>query len=484
MTNKNSLSQIKLGFAPTRRNIFSATAAIEFANKTREKLDKLGVNYVDIKDINDDGLLYDDEGLEKITEKFKEAKIDGLFIANENFGTEYEVARLAAKLNVPVLLWGPRDEAPAPDGSRRRDTQCGLFAIGKVLRHFNVPFTYIRNSDIDDPSFSRGVIDFTKVCNVVKTFKHTRILQIGTRPFDFWSVIVNEGELLEKFGIQLSPIPLGELTSYMYKLIDEKDPRIEETKDVYRKWADIKIKDEDFTKVAALKLAMQDKMREYGCNAGTIQCWTELQREIGILPYASEALLQTEGMPVTCETDINGAISEILAESATLGNERALFADVNCRHPENENGELLQHLGTFAFQTAKNRPVLPPSHFVFDYPGSAAFEVKDGTYTLVRFDGDHGKYSMLIGNAKTCDGPYEQGTYAWFEFKDLNRFEAKYVYGPYIHHMAGVRADVVPILAEACKYINVKSDYYDPIKDKVAAYWYGDLDTILDDDQK
>lgn len=65
MTNKNSLKQIKLGFAPTRRNIFSAEAAIEFANKTREKLDELGVNYIDIKDVNDDGLLYDDEGLEK-----------------------------------------------------------------------------------------------------------------------------------------------------------------------------------------------------------------------------------------------------------------------------------------------------------------------------------------------------------------------------------------------------------------------------------
>ncbi len=240
MTNYDSLKQIKIGFAPTRRNIFSATAAIEFANKTREKLDELGVNYVDIKEVNDDGLLYDDDGLEKITEKFKKAKIDGLFIANENFGTEYEVARLAAKLNVPVLLWGPKDEAPAPDGSRRRDTQCGLFAIGKVLRHFNVPFTYIKNSDIDDPAFSRGMIDFIKVCNVVKTFKNTRILQIGTRPFDFWSVIVNEGELLEKFGIQLSPIPLGELTSYMYELIDKKDSRIEETKETYRNWADIK----------------------------------------------------------------------------------------------------------------------------------------------------------------------------------------------------------------------------------------------------
>ena len=87
---------------------FLLDAAIEFANKTRAKLDELGVNYVDIKDVNDDGLLYDDAGLAKITKKFKEENIDGLFIANENFGTEYEVARLAAKLNVPVLLWGPR----------------------------------------------------------------------------------------------------------------------------------------------------------------------------------------------------------------------------------------------------------------------------------------------------------------------------------------------------------------------------------------
>jgi len=484
MVNKESLQKIKIGFVPTRRNIFSADAAIEFANYTRDKLDELGINYVDIQDVNDDGLLYDDEGLEKIYKKFVAEGIDGLFIANENFGTEYEVARLAAKFNVPVLLWGPKDEAPASDGSRQRDTQCGLFAIGKVLRHFNVPFTYIRNSDISDPSFSRGVIDFIKVCNVVKTFRNTRILQIGPRPFDFWSVIVNEGELLEKFGIQLSPIPLGELTSYMKDLIENKDPRIEETKQVYREWCDVQITDEAFTKVAALKLAMGDKMDQYGCNAGTIQCWTELQDEIGILPYASEALLQTEGRPVTCEVDINGAISELLAESATLGEEKALFADVNCRHPENENGELLQHLGTFAFQTAKDRPVLPPSHFVFDYPGSAAFGIKDGTYTLVRFDGDHGDYSMLVGNAKTCEGPYEQGTYAWFEFKDLNRFEAKYVYGPYIHHMAGVWADVVPILAEAGKYLGVKADYFDPIADKVDAYWYGDLDSILEEDQK
>ncbi|MGN9067565.1 L-fucose/L-arabinose isomerase family protein [Ligilactobacillus agilis] len=479
MVKKETLKQVKLGFAPTRRNIFSADAAIEFANYTREKLDNMGINYVDIRDINDDGLLYDDAGLEKIVAKFKAEKIDGLFLANENFGTEYECARLAKRLDVPVLLWGPRDEAPAKDGSRLRDTQCGLFAIGKVLRRFKVPFTYVKNCDLDDPAFEQGVINFVKVCNVVKTFRNTRILQVGPRPFDFWTTMVNEGELLERFNIQLSPIPLGELVALIRKLIVNKDPRLIEVQNHLRKIADIQISDRDLEMVAALRTALKDKMIEYGCNGGAIQCWTELQDQIGILPYASESLLQDEGTPVTCETDIHGVISELLVEAATLGENRAIFADVNCRHPENENGELLQHLGVFPFSTAQNKPILPTSHFVFNYPGSVGLKAQDGNYTLCRFDGDNGEYSMLLGNAKTCEGPYEQGTYVWLEFENLNRFETKLVYGPYIHHIAAVRNDVVPVLAEACKYLDIKPDYYDPIEEDVAAYLRGDISSIV-----
>jgi L-fucose isomerase-like protein len=471
--------QIKIGFAPTRRNIFSADAAIEFADLTRDKLDAMNVDYVDIKDVNDDGLLYDDAGMNKITAKFKAADIDGLFLANENFGTEYECARLAKQFNVPVLLWGPKDEAPAADGSRLRDTQCGLFAIGKVLRRFQIPFTYLVNVDIDDPEFERGVRDFIKVCNVVKTFKNTRILQVGPRPFDFWSTMVNEGELLEKFNISLSPIPLTELVQEIHKIQNEKSPAIDHAVAKLQAVADIEITDKDLNMVAALKVALTNKMKEYGCNAGAIQCWTALQDEIGILPYASESLLQDEGTPVTCETDIHGVISELLVEAATMGEERAVFADVNCRHPENPNGELLQHLGVFPFSTAKNKPKLPKSHFVFDYPGSVGFEAKDGNYTLCRFDGDNGKYSLLMGNAKSTPGPYEQGTYLWLEFANLNRFETKLVYGPYIHHIAAVRSDVVPVLYEACKYLNVTPDFYDPIEDDIQAYLRGDIDSII-----
>ena len=109
--------------------------------------------------------------MEKIAEKFEKEGVDGLMLAHCNFGTEYVCARLAKRLGLPVLLWGPLDERPEPNGERLRDTQCGLFATGKVLRRFRVPFTYLTNCRLSDPVFERGVRDFLAVCNVVKTFK-------------------------------------------------------------------------------------------------------------------------------------------------------------------------------------------------------------------------------------------------------------------------------------------------------------------------
>ena len=46
--------------------------------------------------------------------------------------------------------------------------------------------------------------------------------------------------------------------------------------------------------------------------------------------------------------------------------------------------------------------------------------------------------------------------------------------GPYIHHCVGIHKDVVPVLYEACKYIGVKPDFYDPIEEEVRAYLRGE----------
>ena len=466
------MKSVKIGFAPTRRSIFSAPDAVKYANLTRERLKELGVEFVDITDINEEGLFYDEADREKIQEKFRRENVKGIFFPHGNFGTEYVCARLAKEMGLPVLLWGPRDERPDENGVRLRDSQCGLFATGKVLRRFGVPFTYMTNCRLTDPEFERGIQDFLAVCNVVDTFRHTRILQIGPRPFDFWSTMCNEGELLEKFNIQLAPIPMPELTDEVKKAKAEQT-EVQEVMQYCRDNMEICIKEDELENVAALKVAMKHLAEKYGCKAIAIQCWNQLQSELGIMPCAANSLLNDEGIPTVCETDIHGAITALMVEAAGMGETRSFFADWTIRHPDVENGELLQHCGPWPISIAKETPKLTYP-LAFDHPGSITAEAKHGDVSLVRFDGDNGEYSLLLGNAKGIDGPKGMGTYLWVEVENIKRLEAKLVEGPYIHHCVGIHKNVVPVLYEACKYIGVTPDLYDPIEEDVKAYLRGE----------
>ncbi len=466
------MKKVKLGFAPTRRSIFSAPDALKYRNLTAERLEELGIDFVDIKDINPEGLLYDDRDVERIAEKFQAEGVDGLMLPHCNFGTEYVCARLAKRLGVPVLLWGPLDERPEPDGRRLRDTQCGLFATGKVLRRFQIPFTYLTNCRLHDPVFEEGLRDFLAVCNVVKTFRNIRILQISTRPFDFWTTMCNEGELLERFNIQLAPIPMTELMEEVRAVKAEENGLQEMLAFIHEKM-EIQIEEKEVENVAALAAAMERLTKKYGCSAAAIQCWNALQTEIGIMPCAANAILNEKGIPVVCETDIHGAVTALLAEAAVLDDTRGFFADWTIRHPDLENGELLQHCGPWPPSVAGEKPKLTYP-LAFDHPGSLTAEAKHGQVTLCRFDGDNGEYSLLLGRAKGVDGPKGMGTYLWVEVENIRRLEAKIVEGPYIHHCVGIHRDVVPVLYEACKYMGIKPDLYDPIEEEVKAYLRGE----------
>ena len=236
---------------------------------------------------------------------------------------------------------------------------------------------------------------------------------------------------------------------------------------------EICVKDNELENVAALKVAMGNLIKKYGCQAAAIQCWNQLQSEIGIMPCAANALLNEEGIPVVCETDIHGAITALLVEAAALDDTRSFFADWTIRHPDIENGELLQHCGPWPISVARETPKLTYP-LAFSHPGSITAEAKHGEVTLARFDGDNGEYSMLLGKAKGVDGPKGMGTYLWVEVENIKRLEAKIVEGPYIHHCVGIHKDVVPVLYEACKYMGITPDLYDPIEEDVKAYLRGE----------
>ncbi|MEK3720413.1 MULTISPECIES: L-fucose/L-arabinose isomerase family protein [unclassified Paenibacillus] len=470
----------KLGYAPTRRFVFSAEDAFKYKVLIRQKMESFGlpIEIVDLEGLNKEGLLYDDlYNAEEIIKHFQHQEVDAVFFPHCNFGTEDMVGRVAKAIGKPVLLWGPRDEAPLEDGMRLRDTQCGLFATGKILRRFNVPFTYITNSRVDDPVFERGFRNFVAAANVVKHFRSMRILQIGPRPTSFWTMMCNEGELLERFGIEIYPITLEDIKRASLKAAAKDSPELLEAIQYIKEKLDYtEVGEEAVRKIAALKVAMKNYAIQSNSTAIAIQCWSSLQDAMGIMPCLANAILTDEQIPVTCETDIHGAITSIMVQAASMNTAPTFFADLTIRHPENPNGELLFHCGNFPVSLSVEEKPKLRKHFLFDdhSPGTHEGEIKGGAMTLARFDGDHGEYSIFLGKAKGIQGPYTRGSYVWVEVNDWPLWEEKLVKGPYVHHAVGIHQDVIPVLFEACTYIpGLIADPVDPTVSEIQSWLRG-----------
>ena len=458
--------EFTLGYAPTRRNVFSKEDALKYKRMIFEKIKGFNINIADMDDINDEGLLLTDEDTLKAAKKFKDKKVDAVFAPHCNFGTENAVANLGKELAKPLLLWGPRDEMPLEDGSRLRDTQCGLFATSKILQRLGVKYTYIVNSRIGDEVFNRGFENFIRAANVVKKFSKVRIGQIGVRPAGFWTVICNEGELLERFGIEVVPFNLIDVINMIQQLVLNPTDELKETERFIKENMEVKINSVALTNLAALAVVIEKLSVNLRLDAFALQCWDSLHENIGIVPCLAHSILFDKKIPVACETDINGAITSVIASAAAFGEKPLFFADITIRHPQDDNAELLWHCGPFPYSLKKEgEKGCVEDHFILDShpPGTCNWEIKGGDVSIVRFDGVNGKYSIFVGHAKGTDGPKTKGTYLWVKVNDWEKWEECLINGPYIHHVVGVHDKIAPVIFEASKYMNdIKLDLVEP----------------------
>jgi len=470
--------KVKIGYAPTRRNVFSQEDSLKYKKLIQDKIESWGFEVVDLEGLNEEGLLYDASGVPAAVSILRHAGVDALFTPHCNFGTEDAVAKLARALDKPLLLWGPRDEAPQADHTRLRDTQCGLFATSKVLRRMGVPFTYVINSRVDSEVFERGFKNFAAVAAVVRAFRSLRVGQISTRPGGFWTVMVNEGELLERFAIEVVPISLTEIIMRTQERIESQPDAARATVEEWKQRVDMAaVPDELALLMAAFMHVIQEWADGEGLSAVAIQCWSALQDSLGIMPCFVDSELTGLGLPIACETDVHGAVSSILLQAAVLGASPTFFADLTVRHPDNDSAELLWHCGPFPTCLAAEgcKPSVGRHYILEDgQPGVTDCHIKGGDITIARFDGDHGEYNLLMGHARGTSGPHNRGTYGWAEVGNWPLWEERIIRGPYIHHVANVHGKVAPVLYEACRYIpGLCPDPVEPTEAEIQAWLRG-----------
>ena len=465
-----------MGVLHTRRDMSgeffcNIDAALARKRQVEDKLRELGVEFVNIDFLNEEGLIRNGLDADKVVKHFRDSGVDAVFAPHLNFGCEDAVAKVANRMDKPILLWGPRDDAPDAMGNRCTDSQCGLFATGKVLRQFGAPFTYMTNCRLDEPVFPRTLQNFLAAAQAVKAFRGMRIGQIGVRPETFWSVKCNEMQLLERFGIEIVPITLIELQNMYEDFLKNQTGAIKDIVDGYKAVfaPKGKVNDSHLTRSAAMQGAIRRWAGDYELDAVASNCWGAFSQIGGIQGCFVFGELTDEKLPVTCEMDIHGAISSVIAQAATRWQNVSFLADITTRHPTNDNAELFWHCGNFPKSVAsdKTAPAINGS-FGADVPTVGNFALKDGTVTISRFDCAGDRYQLFFTRGKSVEGPGTNGTYGWIEFKDWPAVEHKVVKGPYIHHCAGIFADIAPVLYEFCNYVpGLVADPLDPSADEI-----------------
>lgn len=449
---------VKIGLIPIRRDCSPRPGMFnwEYAEERCRKLVKYiedtftdeGLSFVDLKGINPVEVLFSENDVDAVIERMRREKVDGIFIINGNFGNEEAAAMVARALNLPTLIWAPLDDVFEPDGLRHTDSQCGLFGVARQLQRYNVPFTHLSCCRVTDEIFARGLTQFASVACMVNNFRGMRIAEIGMRPKPFCSVIFNEGELMQRFGIQIVPVNMAVIQQKFRRIMEERGTELTEGAGILRKmYAVDELTEPLLTRIWAFVLLYKEIFEEYRVNVISSECWTSMGLACGALPCIAYTVLFDMGYIVSCESDLHGAISLALLSCAARGKKAPFFGEFTVRHPEDRNVELLWHCGQFPYSTRD------PKSAPRTYEQRAWFKVKEGTYTVSRFDQEDGNYRLLNGICETAEGPFTNGTYLWARFKDLDAWEKKLIYGPYIHHMAEIEGDYRTEIREFCRYI-------------------------------
>lgn len=447
---------VLLGVCPIGKFVFSHQDAMCQKEALQRMFSEWALDCVDLEGVVEDGMIRSQEQVDAAVAHFRRRKVDALFMPHCNFGTEGAVGAIARALKVPLLLWGPRDGAPEPDGTRLRDSLCGLMASSKVLHKLNVPFAYIENCRLEDSTLHTGVLRFLRAVDTARVLrKGARIGHIGQRIDFFWTTIINESELLERFNLEIIPVDmLLFVRDVRQRAAAARRRYAEEIETLRREMIVENLSGETLGFILAVRDQILALAADNGWDAMSLQDFDSLIEAFGAYCLLANSMV-SEQLPLAMESDIHGAMSSLLLHRASGRRDPVFLADITVRHPEDDNGVLLWHCGAPLSMCRPGAQKRLGRHWILPSPvsGMPHFPLKDGPLTLARFDGDRGEYKLAVGEGTSMPGPETLNNYVWMRVDDWACWERTLVEGPWIHHAALAYDHCADALVEACRFV-------------------------------
>lgn len=251
-----------------------------------------------------------------------------------NFGPEISETLLAKHFDGPRMFCAAEEENIGVLSSDRGDAYCGLLNASYNLKLRNIG-AYIPESPVGDAEDCAKMIhDFIPIARAVVALGKLKIISFGPRPQNF---LACNAPIKQLYNLGVEIEENSELDLYESFLKHQDDPRIPEVvKDMQEELGSGNKIPSVLPKLAQYELTLLDWVekhkgyREYVAIAG--KCWPAFQTMFGFVPCYVNSRLTGRGIPVSCEVDIYGCLSEYIG--TCVSGEAVTLLDINNTVPK------------------------------------------------------------------------------------------------------------------------------------------------------
>ena len=312
----NNMPKTKIGIVAVSRDCFPESLSVT----RREALIKAYKEKYDPEDIYECPVCIVESEIHMVQalEDIKKAGCDALVVYLGNFGPEISETLLAKHFDGPKMFVAAAEESGDNLLDGRGDAYCGMLNASYNLKLRNIK-AYIPEYPVGTAEECADMIhEFLPIARTVKALSELKIISFGPRPLNFLACNAPIKPLYD-LGIEIeenSELDLFE--AFNQHEGDERIPAI--IKEMEEELGAGNKKPEILSKLAQYELTLKDWIRDH-------KCWPAFQTQFGFVPCYVNSRLAAQGIPVSCEVDIYGALSEFIG--TVVSQDAVTLLDIN-----------------------------------------------------------------------------------------------------------------------------------------------------------
>lgn len=340
-----NMPKVKIGIVAVSRDCFPESLSV---NRRKALIDAYKAKYNE-EDIYECPVCIVESEIHMVQalEDVKNAGCNALVVYLGNFGPEISETLLAKHFDGPAMFVAAAEETGDNLHQGRGDAYCGMLNASYNLKLRNIK-AYIPEYPVGTAEECADMInEFVPIAKAIVGLKSLKIISFGPRPLNFLACNAPIKQLYN-LGVEIEENSELDLFEAFNKHAD--DPRIPDVvKDMETELGAGNMKPEILPKLAQYEITLLDWIEEHkGYReyvALTSKCWPAFQTQFGFVPCYVNSRLTGMGIPVSCEVDIYGALSEFIGTA--VSDDVVTLLDINNTVPADMFKESIE--GTFPY---------------------------------------------------------------------------------------------------------------------------------------